>query len=317
MYIFVPSYSSIFFALSKVIVGDTLITVLTNNKSVQRFVKDQGLDTVFYDFDGRNETIISDLLVLKRTIKRLDKSREFYLLDDAFAVDGFFFAKNWTVGKVFFENLSTKFELYDQKLSLKEFLKREIYSRVFNLNLIFRKYNGTPVFGIDSSFVESNSLKKIGLRNYGDLKHEVIRKFQVKGNKVDNLWVSQGTMASIVTKKSLNRVFEFISSNYNLGIKEHPKHISDLAINKSNIIKDYIPVEFYLTNVRNAVVSVYSLSLLSSQYFPGLKAISILELVEWCDLEYKNEMKKILIKKSNDSILFPKTIEELKTILLE
>ena len=70
-------------------------------------------------------------------------------------------------------------------------------------------------------------------------------------------------------------------------------------------------------SIKKNVISVFSTALITASKFDHLKAISMMELVDWYHKPYKIEFKNHLIEESKNKIIFPKNFEELKELLLE
>ncbi|GAI40324.1 unnamed protein product [marine sediment metagenome] len=98
-------------------------------------------------------------------------------------------------------------------------------------------------------------------------------------------------------------------------LKAHkPARYEELFINCEEF-PDYIPVELLFNNIKKNVISVLSTSLGAASQLEHLRAISLLELVEWDNQSYKKEIKTRLIKESDNRTIFVKTFEELSKLL--
>jgi hypothetical protein len=265
-------------------------------------------------------------------IKKIDIKKEdiFYLLDNSFDINGFYLAKEWSKkGKVYFNILGRIFNTYTETkyLNLSFFARtsaRYLFKIFLGLDLIFLEAYCAPIFGINDKFLKKNKIKKISLnKNLNELRLEAIRKKHIKLKDYDNLIAADGGLSGIVKEDSLIKVHKnLLKLPYNFAVKYHPRVLKTQKLARyqkplmnCNEFPDYIPVELLLNNIRKNVIAIISSSLVSATQLDHLKAISLLELVEWDNPTYKIEIKKRLIKESNNRIIFVKTFEELNKLL--
>ncbi|WP_149025919.1 hypothetical protein [Polaribacter sp. BM10] len=241
-------------------------------------------------------------------------NKNLYLLDNVHTVEGFFISNNWKKGNVYYKNLSTEYSIFKNSLNTKYKIIQFLCKTVLKLNLIFRNQNGIPAIGIDDSFLLENKINPLVLDNYNTIKLDVLNNFSFKGDKYNSILILQGKLEGIIEINSLKLVFNEIKKLKSLVLKEHPKHKTDELFSIGNIptIPDYFPVEMCYGNIKNNIISVFSLSLVVASRMKGRKAISLLELVDWCNEDYKKQIKNMLIKKSSNKIIFPKDILELQ-----
>lgn len=314
MYIVVPSYPSIYYAIYQYQLNNDVV-VITNNKSVKKIVKQLGIKYVFLDFQVSLKNLLKSKLKLTKLLNCLDLDKDFYLLDNVHCIEGFYLAKKWTMGKVFYQNLSTEYPLFIDSVNIKPKINQYLLRLFLGLNLVFRKQNTTPVLGIDNHFLNEYEINHLNIGDYEHIKLEVLKKVQLKTKKYDTIIVLQGDLKGIIRDSSLFELYNEFSKIKSIVIKEHPKH----KIKKSDFdlprLPDFYPVEMCYTNIKQNVVAVFSLSLIIASKMDDKKAISLLEIVEWDNKEYKKQMKELLISKSSNKIIFPKTIEELRNEL--
>lgn len=314
-YIFIPSFPSVFFALYYNTFNNAETIVITSNPSVKHFTMDAGIQTLFYK---GNRKPYFQFIVKKRInnlLKQISYNSNLFLLDNAFVIDGFYLAANWNKGTVYFKNLSTNYPLHKEKIPLSDFIGKKIIELSYHIKLINRKLSNKTILGIDEHFISSHNIKKLEIPlDYSVIKSKVVNNNQLKIKKCKNLWIDQGNIDTKTKDKGVTKILNNIIFNHSFAIKEHPKHISKFDFKTNYKYPTYIPAEFLLSNVTNAVVSVYSLSLIEASSYT--KAISILELIDWRDEIFKTNIKTMFTKKSKNSILFPTTITELEDLLL-
>ena len=316
MYIFVPSYPSLFFALQKKLENSSII-VITNNHSVKLLLDELSIDYLYYDFKFNLKKIIECKKKLDNLFTLLDTNKEFYLLDNAFAIDGFYLVSKWYRGKVYYKNLSTEFEIVRSNIPLKYKIIKTLIKCILNIDLSFRSRGSDLIWAIDNKFVDRYNITRLHINNEASAKLNIIQQFQIPYKKVDYLFISQGQMSTIIKRESFENLFSQLIVRQNVIIKEHPKHKLLLHEDYNNCFPDYIPAEFILGNINRGILSIYSLTLISAALFSGIKAISLLELVDWEDVNYKNQTKIMLENKSNGKIIFPRNYKELANLLNE
>ena len=108
------------------------------------------------------------------------------------------------------------------------------------------------------------------------------------------------------------------------AFKKHPRHkgaetevrmLYDELFGDCEELPQYIAAELLLNNVRKNVIAVSSTPLVVASQLEHLRAVSLLELVEWYHEESKNRMKNDLIKRSKNRIIFVKSLEELREVI--
>ena len=313
MYIIIPSYPSIYFALNQFYLGKD-VTVITNNISVKKVLEKLEIKCVFINFKLNYKNIFQSRIKLTKLVNSLDLNKDLYLLDNVHSIEGFFLSKNWTKGKVYYKNLSTEYSIFNNVLNIKYKIIQFLCKTVLKLNLIFRNQNDIPAIGIDKSFLVNNKIKPLILENYNRIKLDVLKNLSFEGKEYNSILILQGKLEGIVEINSLKLVFNEITKLKSLVIKEHPKHKTDelFSIDNTPTIPDYFPVEMCYGNINNNIISVFSLSLVIASKMRGRKAISLLEIVDWYNVDYKKQVKNMLINKSLNRIIFPKTILELQ-----
>ena len=127
----------------------------------------------------------------------------------------------------------------------------------------------------------------------------------------------------MITNDSLIEVYgNILKLPYKFAVKYHPRVLAtqkswgcDSLFQTCEEFPDYIPAELLLNNVRKNVISISSVSLISASRLDYLRAVSLLEMVQWKSQSYKEEIKSWLIKESDNKIVFVKTYEELNQLL--
>lgn len=334
-YIFCPSYASLFFALDLKNSGKD-IKIITDNISVRNYCRTANLNGIYYEYVTVPITRLYKIATLRsridNLIKKVDikKEDDFYLLDNSFDISCFYLAKEWSKrGEVYFNNLQGLYtnQIKDNYLNFGFLIltsSKYLFKLFLGLDLIFLEVNSAPVFGISDKFLKENNIKKFTLtKNLKELKLDAMRKSHIKLIESDNLIISDGNISGRVTEASLLKMYKsLLKLPYKFAVKYHPHVLKrqKLARYEELFIScgefpDYIPVELLFNNIRRSVIAIYSAALIAASQLGHLKAISLLELVEWNNPTYKREIKNWLIKESNDRIIFVNNFEELSKLL--
>jgi len=319
-YLFIPSYPSIFFAIKCHNDSDGNVCIITTNNSVARLLESLKIRTIKIKSIDKPYHVFAAKTTLDHILSSKNKDDEFYLLDNIFCVEGFYLAAKWPSKHVFYKNLSREFELNrgkNKKHSIRFKIGKLLIESWMKIKLTARIKSDYPVLAIDEGFIEKYNIKKLNLEvDYQSISKEVIIKNQIKTEKYDYLFVSQGMMNdTIISSSFLSLLEDEVLNLESLASKPHPRHSFGANLTLPNPIADIIPSEFILGNIHKAVISVFSLTLINATWFDNVKIISLLELVEWKDRSYKESIKEMLTSQGDGRIQFPKTIPELRKML--
>lgn len=337
-YIFCPAYRSLFFALYLRNLGKS-ITIITYNKDIKKYCVDTNIDHLY--FEVLRPGIISFYKVgtlksrLDNLIGRINFGKEdcFYLLDNAIAYEGFYLAKELSKkGVAYFKDTSRELKIYELKFNrvfLEKLVIKYLLKIFLGLDLIFYETNKVPRFGINDKFIEKNKIIKIAQdQDFDDLILDVVKKSKIGQKEYENLIISDGPgIINILKYDSIKNVYKnLVDLPIEFAFKKHPDPIKakypievlyEELFKNYEQIPDYVPVELFFNNIKKNVVAIMSTSLITASQLEHLKAISLLELVEWYHQSYKNEAKDFLTKASRNRIIFVNDFEELKEILLD
>lgn len=185
--------------------------------------------------------------------------------------------------------VSTRFDKeYKPTILGKFFRKREPNLRIFDMELVDWKAQLKNAY-------HQNQLKIVPIKSLF-----VMQRFP---ELVIHVW-----------EKSLLELYNFLR-NQNITLKRHPNHPGPGMENSKEFANYYIPTEFIAGSIQNAFLAVFSVGLVGAAYWPHLKSICLMDLVEWKSEDYKKFMRNILVTRSNNGILFPQSFEELKQLL--
>ena len=334
-YVFCAAYASVFFALYLKNSGKE-IKIITDNSGIDKYCRTAGIDCIYFDYLSVPTIRFYRMFALKNRINNLIKEIDvkeddvFYLLDRAFDISQFYLAKEWARrGSVYFNLTGRVFDAYTESGYLNpRFLARTVSRYLFRiflgLELVFVDVNHRPVWGIDDRFLKNNRISDYSLdKTFTELQLDAMRKSSVEMGEYDNLVISDGHLSGIIGEDSLIEVYgkllrlpcEFVVKCHPRVLKNHELEGYERLFADCEQYPDYIPVELLLNNIRKNVISVFSTSLGSVAQLGHLKAISLLELVNWEHESYKKEIRTWLMKESNNRIIFVETFEELNKLL--
>jgi len=323
LYIYSECYSPIFFALYKVNMR-TEVTILTINKNVEKFCELMGIKCIFfhhYSIGIFNCWMIRDF---KRQLKDLVKSLKwkegdtFYILDNAFALDGFYLSRLLRGKKSSFYYPTIKYNnFYNGPYLSKTFILSIfvliLYKIFTGMDLILLSTGGKPTLGIGNKFFKRNNIQvDNSIIDFRQLKLDVIKTNSVKLDIYEIMLADHGKLSGEIKFDSYEAVCNEIFTNAkSLVIKEHPRLKQDHLFKDIKCFPDYIPGELLLGNITRIVLSIYSEVLIIASKTDHLKAVSLLELIDWEDEELKNSMKKKLITLSDNRIIFVQSTYDL------
>lgn len=338
-YIFCGSYEALFFALYLKSLGKK-ITIVTYSKNIIKYCKAEKIDYTKY-----NQIIITGssfykVFAFKQNLDKLIKKMNFGKKDKFFltgrkkAIDAFYLAKRLSKkGTVYYYPsgvISENEKIYESTRYKSIFIRGEILKfivKIFlDLDLMYYQGHGIPVIGVDDKFLKKhNIVKYVTDMTCEDIKLDAVIKYKSNYKEFDNIIIGQGSLKNIIKFDSLAEIYKNLSELIGeFAFKKHP--IQSKGANGLYFIKlfkdcedipEWVPVELYFNNIKKNVISVYSVSLIIASQFSHLKAISLLELVEWYNESFKRDVKRLLIKKSGNKIFFPNSFDELKEIINE
>lgn len=339
IYIFGGGYKSLLFALYLKNLRKK-ITIVTYNKDTIKYCATENIDYIQFEKVRPKVTSIYELFTLKKIldglIKKIDLGKEdcFILTGIALAYDSFYLAKELAKkGKVFYKIADRKFKKYKPQLHKPIFFRGAIFrpalKLILGIDIIYYEANKDPRLGIDENF-----LKKHDIEEYKpdipteEMIIEAIKKIKSNFREFDNLIIDDGgPLKNIIKFDSMMKLYDnLFKLPIGFAFKKHPsskKHKGKAIMDFYDHFKHceelpkYIPVELFCNNIKKNVLSIFSASLTTTSQFEHLNTISLLELVDWQNESYKKEFKDHLIMASKNKILFPKSFDELKEILLE
>jgi len=140
--------------------------------------------------------------------------------------------------------------------------------------------------------------------------------------RYDVLIIDDGTIEGRINMLSVRHILELLNSlPLEYALKMHPNIdkrnnlYGDLFQNSVEFSR-YIPIEFFFQFIKKCVIASMSVSLIIASKFENLKSISILECIKWYNQKYKDEIKFWLKTESNNKVLFPNNLNELKEVLI-
>lgn len=336
-YVFCSSYGAIFFAFHLKNSGRN-IKLISDNFSIGKYCRAAAIDCIYFDYINVTTPTLYKMFALKEKIDSLikeigiQKDDNLYLLGNLYDISSFYLAKEWAKkGNVYFGllGMGIGYNVYEEKgkLNLRRWIRtlsRYMYKMFLGLDLILLEVNKKPAYGIGDRFLQKNGIKNLCLeKNLTELQLEAIKKNPIKLKEYNNLIITEGDVSDVINEDSVTKIYRnLLELPCEFAIKHHPQVVRNsesygfkqIPTNLEEL-PDYIPVELLLNNIRKNVVSVYSGSLIPASKLEHLRAISMLELVQWVDESFKSEVKEWLMKESNGRIIFVTTFDELSKLL--
>ena len=336
-YVYCIAYEPLFFALYLKSLGKK-ITVVTHNKNIAKYCEVKNINYIQFENIRIGVTSIHKIFTFKKILDEvlkkivLEKGDCFYLTGKIKTYNAFYLAKELSKkGVVYFYNSSKyRLEKYKPPKNKPFFFRGRIIRLMLklylNLDLIYYNSRGVPCFGIDDEFLKKHNIIKYDVDiSAGELLLNVAKRSEINYKKIDNLIIDQGALENIIDSESLKKLYKnLFKLPVEFAFKKHPirpknssnSHFYNI-FEKCYDVPEYIPVELFFNDIKKNVFSIYSTSLVAASQFDHLKAISLLELVNWDNNSFKEEVKCHLTKKSNNKIFFPNSFDELKEIINE
>lgn len=338
-YIYCVSYEPLFFALYLKSLGEK-ITVVTHNKNIAKYCEVKNINYIQFENIRINVTSIHKIFTFKKILDNvlkkivLEKGDIFYLTGEIKTYNAFYLAKELSKkGVVYFYNSGKyRLEKYKPPKNKPFFFRggiiRLMLKLYLDLDLIYYNSRGVPCFGIDDGFLKKHNIVKYDTDiSAGEMLLNIAKRSGNNYEKIDNLIIDQGALENIVDLESVKKLYKnLFKLPVEFAFKKHPRSVTQMKqpellfyeIFKScDELPEYIPVELFYNNIKKNVLSIYSTSLVVASQFDHLKAISLLELVNWDNNSFKEEVKCHLTEKSNNKIFFPNSFDELKDIINE
>jgi hypothetical protein len=257
-----------------------------------------------------------------RLIRELG-NHELHFSHTQFAIFCFYLVKklNDRNGKTVFHNFEFVYS-NPNKLSL---FQRNFYgvkswqvsiAIIYKLPIVVRMSTSTSyMISFDLNYINNYCSQVIDDKDqYYNLTLKMFQNYSFDYPKMENLFIAQTfTNQSLFDKKKIEIVLPILNSS-NISVKNHPKLGAVKGLSKCLEMPDFIPVELFFQKVTGCIISFHSTSLITASKFETVKTISLMDIVKTEDVFMVN-IKKDLINKSNNRLLFPQTIHEFKEIL--
>lgn len=309
--------------------NDTDITVVTPTYDIIKTCK--VLQIPYISFDYKSPVVIAK--ELKKTKKQVKdvceqiKDGILHFSHTQFDVFCFLLVQEYSgkYGKVKFHNFEVEYtELKKPCLSInyaRNFIIMTLINAYFKSRIILKTVSGLILLGINSKFIEKNNIELIdNKRDYYIKTLEAFKGNQLKTKdigQIANLLLGQNFAGDgIVKSGSLKKLYDYLA-NQNITIKSHPYMPEERFVCNRNEVPSYLPAELFFSNIQNSVLAVHSAALITASKFKNLKSVSLVELVEWVDADFKKKVKLDLITRSENKILFPESLDELGALLNE
>lgn len=342
IYIFCGGYKALLFSLYLKNVLGKKITVITNDKDVIKYCDFQKINYIKYDYRPLVTAYpIPPILKLRRFRKKLDetvkkiemKKGDIFLLTGKLSTYGaFYLIKEVSKkGDVRLKNFCRELPIYEpgkfRPVFFRGLISKLLLKIILDLDITFYEANKDPRIGVGEDFLGRYGVKDFAPElSIEDSILEGVKKTKSNFQGFDNIIIDQGPIENQVSLTSVRKLYkDLFELPLDFAFKRHPKPTSEYRpIEKSYYelfkhceeLPNYVPVELFLNNIKNNAISLCSAALITASQMDHIKAISLIDLIEWHHPKYKEEFKQYLIEESKNKILFPASFEELKEILL-
>jgi len=348
-FIYCGAHRPVLFANALKSIGEK-ITIITHDREIVKFCEYKNINCINFEFDdlyfrllhkkGKFFKIIKEIKLLKKTLDDLLKKMNCNNSDKYIcagnrtkAIDAFYLAKELSsICQVYYKDLSSKPNEF-KRPRLKPFFRGDItrflIKRIMGLDLMFYELNSKPLFGVGRDFSEKYNFKEYNPSlSVENLLLQSLENRKILNKKYKNL-IILGDLASkgeyttdhLKANTTKNLFRKILELPVDFSFKKHPDAPPSLPFysyfESYEEIPTFIPVEEVFPEVEKSIIAVYSISLLTASKLKHLKAISLLEMVEWESDLWKNEMKSWLKSESHNKILFPKNFWELQNLLID
>jgi len=339
-YVFCAGYKMLLFALYLKNVLDKEIVIVTYSTDVVEFCRAEKIDYIqIYQFRPHISSILKLIAfkkILDEVIIKIDMHKEdtFFVTSKTISYELFYLVKELSKkGNLYFVPTMRELKIFKSPY-YKPFIRGIIYKLIIKiilgLDVMYYESNKEPRMGIDNNFMKKYNIKEFTLDlPFEELIFEAVKKNKMRYKSYDNLFIDSGIVDEIIVADSEKKLYKnLFELSIEFAFKKCPKshkyteerEMADSAyyarFNNCEELPRYLPVELFYNNIRKNVVSAFSTALITASKFDHLKAISLLELVDWYHESYKKEFKDHLIEESKNKIIFPKSFKELKEILL-
>jgi len=333
-YVFCGSYRPLLFAIYLKNSGED-VTILAYNNEIIQFCKSEKIKLIHFEKIRATVTTLDEVFRLKETLDgvitkmNFKKKDKFFITANVSSYDSYYLAQELAKrGQVYYKNTDVTFKIYKANRFNPIFIRgmavKSLLKIVMDLDLIYRDKREDPALGIDDLFLNRNNIKLyLPNRKSEELIIEALKKNKLNYKTFDNIIIDQGPMPEIIKFETIKKMYKDLLKLPNkFALKKHPGQSKDPTysffyeiFDGCEEIPSYIPAELFFSNVKKNVVSIFSIALTIAAQLKHLKAISLLDMVSWHNKSFQKECRELLIETSNDKILFPKNLKELKEML--
>ena len=265
-YFYASSYQTFLVALSY-LNDKSLIGIISNNSNIIKFSKKIGIDCIQFgsyssiEFLIRYNTIVKEI----KRIKDVVGNSSIYFSHTQWDIFCFLFINIISKTNItYFLNFEQLYSIHKFDFNF-QFYKMYLFKITFKLlyyvDLVVKKIGKKYLIGIGDKFFNKTKINIID--NKSTYKQEILRvikKFKFTDIEITNLYIDDGYLfyKNNIDLDSL-KVILFEIKDRKFYYKEHPTiNSSRKLFGADKLLPKIIPVEFFLANVKNNVISVIS-----------------------------------------------------------
>lgn len=220
-------------------------------------------------------------------------------------------------GKVYFLDFEQEHEKADFAFSVK-YLKEKLFSAciyaIYHIKLIVKRYGDYYTLGLEREKLSSSDFK---IKDYKKEFNNLLRLDlpELNYSNLDSIYLYQ-PIDKFIYENSKDELYKYLSKK-KINFKPHPRVSNDFlsSYNLNEVDLTFLPFEIFAKSVKKAVISINSAALIgASKINPKVRIISVIELLQWKDLEYRDLSKKYLSTHIK-GVYFPKTYKELEQLI--
>ena len=239
-------------------------------------------------------------------------------------------AKNG-IGTVYFSGIRWQEpRIYNPKFKrvyFERLLIKLLFKMILGLDLVFFESNNLPRFGIDDNFFHKYNIENVSDKvRYVEFVLGVVENSDIGQHQYDYLLIGEGPgLLERIKLESITEVYDFLFNlPINIVVKKHPRmkgpetqvgEFYQSYFENCVELPKYFAAELLLKNVQNSVISVSSTPLVIASQMEHLKAVSLLELVDWYHDTHKQAFRRDLARMSDNKVIFVRNFTELKEVL--